>query len=641
MFTDIVGFTALAQSDEAAAMQLLEDHRSLLRPIFAQHGGREVKTMGDGFLVEFDSALEATRCAVAIQEALRAGSAAGPGDAGVRVRIGVHLGDVIRSDGDILGDAVNVASRLEPLAEPGGICISEPVHGQVANKLPLEFRKLEAAELKNVEMPLAVYRVRTRKEPVVAERRGPGGAPVSRRIAVLPFTNMSPDPQDEYFSDGLTEEMITELSLVPHLEVIARTSVMRYKRASKSIREVGHELGVDVALEGSVRRAGSRLRVTAQLVDARTEGHLWADRFDRELTDIFAVQTEIARQVAVRLGARWVQGAGTAPALSGDLDAYFLYLRGRALWSRRTEPSVREALTDFEKAVARDPTFAAAYSGVADCWIILSSNFETVPWRAVEGKAREAARKALALDDALAEAHATLGLIAEHEFDWEENRRELLRALELNPNYATARFWRFRGLAARGEMAAAKAELERAAALDPLSPVVTTFRALLAASEGRSEEAVRIWDELLELEPSFVEYVPMLQTAALLRGGRASDAGPRFARMEASWGPRTKGWEERLGWVPAAALALAGRTEEARASLARLIELSEGTYVEPTGVARVYACLGEPDGFLLWAGRGLEEHTLDFPDLRLSPLFERVRGDPRVADLYRRAGLPP
>jgi TolB-like protein len=297
MFTDMVGFTAIAQRDEAVAFRLLEEHRSLLRPFFAAHGGRVIKTMGDGFLVEFPSALESVLCAQKIQSALRQRNSSVDAKKKIALRVGIHVGDIIDQGDDIVGDAINVASRIEPLAEPGGICVSEQVLDQIRNKLAVTWHPLTAPRLKNVEFPIRVYQLEASADTEMnpSSSRDAGSYV---RLAVLPFASISPDPADEYFADGLTEELITHLSQGTALRVVARTSVMQYKNVRKGIREIGRELAVGSVLEGSVRRSANTIRIAVQLIDAGTEEHLWANRFDREPTDIFAVQDEIAQSVS-------------------------------------------------------------------------------------------------------------------------------------------------------------------------------------------------------------------------------------------------------------------------------------------------------------------------------------------------------
>ena len=279
MFTDLVGYTALTQRNEALAMQLLEEHRRLVRPFFPKHNGREVKTIGDAFLVEFASALEATRCAFDIQQSLNELNSGRQEDRRVLLRVGIHLGDVIHDQNDVYGDAVNIASRIEPLASPGGICVSQQVYDQIKNKFEFPLSTLGEKTLKNVSEPVEVYRV-----ILPWEKKSESESSLEKtRIAVLPFTNMSSNPEEGYFADGMTEELITSLSGVRQLTVIARTSVMGYKGTTKKVREIGRELEVGSVLEGSVRKAGNKVRITAQLIDAATEGHLWAQNYDRQL----------------------------------------------------------------------------------------------------------------------------------------------------------------------------------------------------------------------------------------------------------------------------------------------------------------------------------------------------------------------
>lgn len=639
MFTDIVGFTALTQADEALALSLLERHHRLLRPIFPKYQGREVKTMGDSFLVEFDSALDATSCSVEIQRFLREYNLASKDTVRLQVRIGIHLGDVVHSNGDVLGDAVNIASRIEPLAEPSGVCVSQQVFDQIRNKVSWPLEKLASHDLKNVQVPIDVYKLVMPWEE--SEAPAPRAAQAGvHRLAVLPFTNMSPDPQDEFFADGLTEEMITELSRNSSLQVIARTSVMRYKGTTKSVKEVGRELNVDVALEGSVRKAGNTIRITSQLIDTASEAHLWAERFDRELTDIFAVQTEIAQNVAGRLGVRLGKPAREATPSAEALSAYLLYLRGRFLWHRRTLPSVQQALRNFEEAVAKDPRLAPAYSGIADCYMILANNLEEIPWSEAGPKALAAARTSLDLDGNLAEAHASLGLALVHaDFAWGQAEREFQRAIALNPSYAPARVWYFLLLGGVGRFEEARSQLTRASEIDPLSVIVMMNLSAFAAWEGRTEEALRYLDNALELEPGFAEVVPQYRVPYLMNQGRKEEALAALRPMETIWAGQGDRVEETYTWVPGSLLAIVGREDEARRSLERLLQLAERSYVPAEGIARVYAALGEADRFFEWHERGLHDHSADPFALRFSPILQKMRADPRFPELYRRFGI--
>ena len=327
MFTDIVGYTALSQADEASTLFLLEEHRVLLRSIFPRHNGREVKTIGDAFLVEFSSALEAVTCSADIQTAMHDRNAGLPPEKRIQIRVGIHVGDVVHAQGDILGDAVNVSSRIEPLAQPGGVCISAQVYDQVRNKIGLPLEKVEGKTLKNVNIPVEVYRI---VMPWEIETKTDVAELDVRRVAVLPLKNMSPDPNDEYFAEGMTEELITSLATVTDLTVIARTSTMQYKNSTKRIGEIGRELNAGTLIEGSVRKAGNKVRITVQLIDARNEGHLWVQSYDKQLDDVFAIQSEVAQKVAEALKVR-LSDAGLKRIEKGatsNPEAHTLYLKG-------------------------------------------------------------------------------------------------------------------------------------------------------------------------------------------------------------------------------------------------------------------------------------------------------------------------
>jgi len=350
MFTDMVGYTSLGQTDESLSIALVEEQKKLIRPILSRHNGREVKTMGDSFLVEFTNALDGARCAYDIQRASREFNFSKPRDARIRLRVGLHVGDVEETNGDIYGDTVNVASRIDALAEDGGVCLTHQVHDQVRNKFDLPMKSLGTISLKNVNDPIEVYRILL---PWDQEKSSLEHFD-RHRIAVLPFSNMSTDLSDEYFADGLTEEMITELSRVPGLRVIGRTSAMVYKNARKSLHEIGNELKVGSLLEGSVRKSGNKLRITAQLIDAGTEEHLWADKFDKDVGEVFAIQSDIATNVAHTLQVK-LSKPFEPKRREEDLEAYTLYLKGRFLWNRRSEPMIRQALAMFESIVHKNP----------------------------------------------------------------------------------------------------------------------------------------------------------------------------------------------------------------------------------------------------------------------------------------------
>ncbi len=499
MVTDIAGYTTMAQRDESAALEALEEHRSLLRTQFARHRGREIKSMGDGLLVEFPSAVDATHCAIDIQQALHSRNAGLPEARRVLVRIGIHVGDVVDRDGDLLGDGMNIASRIEPLARPGGVCVSAQVYEHVWNKVRLPLVSMGRQALKHVSAPLEVYRV------VFPWEEQPEVPPERTRLAVLPLVNVSPSPEDAYFAEGMTGELIYTLSRLPSLRVIAQTSVTKYKDSRKSVAEIARELNVGTVVEGSVRKADHRLRITLQLVDARTEEHLWSEAYDRNLEDVFALQAEIAQQVAEVLQVELL-GRGrprSCPDPTPDVDAYMLYLQGRHFWNRRSEEGVRRAAELFREAIRIDGCYASAYAGLADAHAVLVNWGYAAKGDALN-EARKAAEKAIALDPNLAEAHASLGLVLlEEEDDLSPAEQAFRKAIDLNPSYAPAHHWLANVLFSAGRTEEALQEIMKGLQLDPLSPTIATVAGDTLYHVGRYDEAIAQWRRALELAPGF------------------------------------------------------------------------------------------------------------------------------------------
>ncbi|MCI4346880.1 MAG: AAA family ATPase [Thermoplasmata archaeon] len=465
--------------------------------------------------------------------------------------------------------------------------------------------------------------------------RGAGDpVPTGGRLAVLPFVNLSPDPHDDYFSDGLTDEIITELSRIPTLHVIARTSVMRYKSAGKGIRSIGKELRVGQLIEGSVRKAGNRIRISIQLIDAGTEEHLWTERFDRELADIFAIQADIATSVAQALDLR-TQSSGPLPRRAPPkIESYTLYLRGRFLWNQRTNASLYSAIRRFEEAIAEDPNFALAYSGLADCYSILVDRGVMVAKEALP-LARAAALQGLQLDPKRAEAHASFGLVLQHESDGQGAEREFRAALQLNPGYAIAHHWLHLALMLQGRIEEAGDEIAKAEESDPLSPVVLNSAAYLAWITGRNEEALGKWDRALELGPP-VDLSTFSRFTMLVLSGRAEDALRLLTAYESSAAePLSK------LWVGACAHAVLGDRTGAAQRMEQLC-------AEPGGapVARVWsvvanALLGDLDEAYRVAMDPDEAVGGWWWVLRTSPALAAFRADPRYAALLRRTRSAP
>lgn len=503
MFTDIVGYTALTQTDESLALEILEKHNRLLRSFFPKFNGREVKSIGDSFLIEFDSALDATLCAIEIQRALHDYNVSTWRDWKIKIRIGVHLGDVIRKGRDILGDAVNIASRIQPLASPEGICISQQVFDQTHNKISYPLEPIREAQLKNVAFTTPVYTVRMPWEDAKSQPSELAiGNSAKRRIAVLPFSNMSRDPDDEFFVDGLTEEIITVLSQIRGLRVIARTSTNHYKKTDKSVSQIAQELGVGTILEGSVRKSGNKIRATLQLIDAKSQEHDWSQNYDRNLDDIFEIQTDIARNVAEALRVKILAGEEKRieKKETNNSEAYLAYLKGRSILHSRDEANLREAKKQFEYAISLDQKFARAYSGLADTLLILGDLY--IPHNQSLEEARPILDKALEIDPNLAEAHTTSGVMHGVENQLSAARDEFRRAIELNQSYAPAYHW-YGTLLMFGfqKLQEAYQQLCLAEQADPLSARILSTLYVCLTYMGRIEEAKTKLDKLGAVEP--------------------------------------------------------------------------------------------------------------------------------------------
>jgi adenylate cyclase len=629
MFTDMVGFTASAQTDEANALKLLEEQEELLRPLFRAYQGREIKSTGDGFLVEFDSALRAVQCAVDIHRHLQERNA-NRGGSPIRLRIGVHLGDVEERGGDIFGDSVNLAARIEPMAEPGGICISGAVFGQIQNKIPNRLEKLGPTALKNVRYPIEVYRVVV--PGTVPEALSPYSGPAG--LAVLPFANISPDPNDEYFADGLTEELITVLSLLRGLRVIARTSVMPYKSTSKRVSQIGSELHVSSVLEGSVRKAGNRLRVSAQLIDVASEGHLWAATYDRKLDDVFAVQTELARQVAeaLRIELRPSEGVRLGTKLLPRPDSYLAYLKGRTMLHSDTRASLEGARQQFELAISLDAGNASAHSGLADVTRLTGWWFPEVPRSQWNESARLLAARAIELDPNLAEAHASLGLAAWDDFDYPAAERELKLALSLNPSYSLAHHWYGALLEEENRADEALVEFTLAEGADPLWSVNLALLAQLLLWLGRLDEALVKIQRIGELDSASPDYHTLMARYHLNRSELPLYVEERNRFLELFADPRRK------PLIRALTYAVSGEKEKAQEIL-RQEETQADVGLAAFDLAHVTAELGDLDACFRWLRKAAENHELPLQPLRLDPRFQQVRDDPRFHELLTAMNL--
>jgi adenylate cyclase len=573
--------------------------------------------------VEFGNALDAVECAVDFQRRVfeRSSEDRQP----LNVRIGIHVGDVESEGTDILGDAVNIAARIEPIAEAGGICLSGPAYDQISNKVPYPIEKLGPKNLKGVARPIDVYRVLLpwgRIAPVATS--GDGG---NRRLAVLPLANMSSDAENEYFADGMTEELISTISKVPTLSVISRTSVMPFKKPGTPLKEIGRQLDAGWLLEGSVRKAGTRVRITVQLIQSSSDHHLWAQSYDRGIEDVFAIQSEIAEKVAAELEIRLAPAALAPPVLreTQDMAAYLAFLQGQALVYKLEEEPLRQSLKFFERAIELDPTFSRAYAGAARAYKQLG-NEGFIAWSEGIKNSRTATEKALSIAPELAEAHVMLAEIA---FMADEGlsvvETEARKALELNPNLGEAHDLLGQAAAGRGDLDAYVRHIEAAYRLDPLSPLTMRFLGQAYFLAGRLDDAMAHWNRILHLDP-ISSYRGMAEYY-LAKGDldRAEAVVQKMEQLapESEWAQLSRGYLSALRGDRATAL-----------EMIKKLDASHGPgWARSQSAGFVYYALGDLDRFFEYMYTAARDHTLTVARVLYSPLFAEARKDPRFQQL--------
>jgi TolB-like protein len=530
---DVVGYSRLMGADEEGTLARLNAHRrELLEPTIAEHRGRIVKRTGDGILIEFSSAVDATRCAIAQQRGMAERNAGEPTDRRIELRIGIHVGDIIIEEGDIFGDGVNIAARLEGIAEPGGICISDDAFRQVRGKVDAAFEDAGDQQLKNIAHPVRVYRLQL--DTSVARAAKISAAADAPSIAVLPFQNMSGDPEQEYFVDGIVEDIITGLSRMKWLYVIARNSSFAYKGRAVDVKQVGRELGVRYALEGSLRKAGDRIRITCQLIETANGTHVWAERYDRPLGNIFEVQDEITLSVvgAIEPSLRQAEVERARRKRPDSLDAYDLYLRALPHAQVAMPGDGEKALSWLNKSLALEPGYAAAHALAA--WCYEQRYLRAGMHEADKVAALAHARAALAAgaDDAttLATAGFVIGLV---EHDYESAMNAIDHALALNGSSALALALGSTILAHDGRIDQAIEYGERALRLSPHDPtayVQLTALGIAHLAAGRFEQAAAACNKASQSNPRF-SFPVVLQTAALSSLGRANEAKASARRV--------------------------------------------------------------------------------------------------------------
>ena len=639
-FSDLVGWSNLTAADEDQAISLVRRFQAAVRSVVAGDQGRIVKFIGDAVLVESPSAEAAVRAAAELRGLMQAGET---------IRTGVHLGDVaVAPDGDLYGDGVNTAQRIQTVAEPGQIVVSGDVWRQLRNRPSYRFEPLGARELKGVEaldlyLVLEAGQMPATTPATATSAPGPNGgskgpatdahAPVERSIAVLPFINLSSDAENEYFSDGITEEILNALVKVSDLKVASRTSSFAFKGHQGDVREIAEKLGVATVLEGSVRKAGNRVRITGQLIGAADGYHLWSETYDRQLEDIFAIQDDIAQSIVTALKATLAvdEGEKLVTATTDNLEAYTLYLKGRFAFNKFTEEGLRRSLELYAEALEESPDYARAWAGIADSWMNLADDWVAPEVAYVAGK--ESAARALELDPDLAEANTALGKVYTW-YDWDFTRGELAlrRAVASNPNYTDAHWALGTLLPAVGRLDEGIREMRAAQKLDPLSPTFSQWIARFLLYQRRSADAVQESLHTLDLDPEYARGHMTLGLARMQVEGPSAGLESLRHSAEMSWSPSFRAFL-------AYGLAAAGQEAEARRVLEELDSEGRESYVRAEFLAAVYGALGDPDEAFRQLDRAYADRSAGLIYLHLDPLFDSLRDDPRLSALVEKIGL--
>jgi adenylate cyclase len=673
-FADIVGFTELSSRDEDAAMTLVERFQAVTRRAVEERGGKVIKFLGDGGLAVFPSADAAVRAGLAVQRAFESPTEAGGTPA--RLRIGIHVGEVItKPDGDVYGDGVNTAARIQREAEPGQVVISEDVRRQIRQRAAFRLEPLGERTLRGLDEPIRLcvvlsgpeepdmrssdaqgtaapeprrHRVNfalaagvaglvvaagigwwalADREPAEGPAEPPTVAPAERAssIVVLPFADLSPGGDQEYFGDGMTEELINALTRIEGLDVVSRTSAFAYKGQNLDVREIGRSLGVGTVMEGSVRVAGNRLRITAQLIDVDNGYHLWSETYDREMADVFAIQEEIARAIVSALEPELASRRGRlVPQGTGDPEAYRLYLQGRFLWSQRTLEATTMAIELFEAAIRADTTYALAYAGLADSYASLRGRGFRTAEETVE-KQRAAVKRALELDPRLSEAHKSLAnLLFDYDWDWEAAGREFELAVELDPRNAEAAHSYSHYLTAMGRT---EESLEQSRIAIEISPYDGAIRSHLGWHYLFARDPERAAQEM---SPDESANHAFMARAYQLQGRRAE------ALAQCAKAIPERGSDAFLMGFVGFVYAQLGHEREALEVARKLEAMGDQTYYD---VAVIHAGLGDAERAFALLEQGYAKRSPRMVYLNVDPRLDDLRSDPRFATLLRRMRL--
>lgn len=632
LFADMSGYTALMQEDEPKARLKRRRLKEVLEPSIISHNGKLLQSYGDGSLSIFSSAIDSVNCAIEIQKQLRQ-------EPRVDLRIGIHTGDVSIEDEAIFGDGVNLASRIESLAVPGGIFISEKVYDEIKNQPQINTKELGYFELKNIKQPVRVFAISNDgitvpgRDELKGKTKHPGN-----RLAVLPFVNMSADPENEYFSDGITEELLNALTRIEGLQVTSRTSAFAFKGKNTDIRDIAIQLNVDKVLEGSVRKAGNRVRITAQLINAADGYHLWSENYDRNLTDIFEVQDEISGIIAEKL--RQDIGPVHKPIQhvkphTRNVTAYTHYLKGLHFWNKLTPADCHKAINCFEQAIALEPDYAQAYAMTAAVYSYLGATGQVLPSKAF-AIVSSYADKALELDDSIGESHiAKASVYLFYDWNWKAGYQSLKKALELNPNAVEAYELTALYHIVMGEKDKAVEVMETAEKLDPLSPIVLHSLGNMYAFAERYDDAIRCADKLLEMDPR-MRISLELKAWSIGMNGNWEASLPLFEEIHRLTNHPLKGLMG-LGFV----YGKLGMREQALDVVHKMEQrqLAEPDSVIDADLAGVWMGIGDLDKTFYYLNQCVDKRMGPVSYFTEYPAYRAIKDDPRYEELKKRMGV--
>ena len=665
MFTDIVGYTAMMQADEQKAVTVIKHYNSSLEKLVTQYNGQVLNYYGDGSLCIFPNATDAANCALAVQKELK-------NDPVVPLRIGLHIGEVFFEDAKALGDGVNVASRVQSLGQANTILVSGEFHDKIKNNSSLTTVSLGQFNFKNVDKPLEIFALsneglfipqRSKMEGKLKERSGKKQIIIAtsliiilfvaglliyetfftkkaasgsndQSIAVLPFVDMSEAKDQEYFSEGMSEELLNLLSKIQDLKVISRTSSFSFKGKNEDVRKIGKDLGVANILEGSVRKSGSTIRITAQLIEVKNGTHLWSETYDREIKDVFVMQDEISKMIVdiLKIKLSGKQANRLAGSFTKNTEAHEDYLKGRYYWNMRTDDGIKKAIGYFEDAIKKDSNYAVAYSGLADTYLTLY-DYELMSFDESTAKAKDAAQRALKINGMLAEAHNSLAHINLHEWKWESAEEGFKEAIELDPGYVLAHHWYALCLTAIGKSNEAVDQMKKARELDPLSTRINGDLGMAYLASGNYDEAIKQENKTMDLNPK--------------AGGPFWIRGMAYQQKK-MYGEAIKDFRHALEIYPGDANYLAalghvyassGNKAAARDILDTLFVENKNVPVSPFFFALVYAGLNDKENALKWLEKACEEKSGSVRYLKMEPRLQNLRNEPRYIALMKKIGL--